>query len=88
MSAEVLFTCTFNEAAKNSRMRRNHLMAWPNPFVGKFDWVSPPVLNALTRLAVEMCPATGVLRAIGYERAGGQELPEQVTLTCELAAAA
>ena len=35
-----------------------------------------------------MCPATGVLRAIGYELAEGRDLPEPVTLTCELAAAA
>ena len=87
VGAEVLFTRTFNEAAENSRMRRNHLLAWPSPFVGNFDWVSPPVLNSQTRLAVEMCPATGVLRAIGYEQTRGQELPAQVTLTCELVAA-
>jgi hypothetical protein len=33
-----------------------------------------------------MSPATGVLRAIGYEQVEGQELPEPATLTCELAA--
>jgi hypothetical protein len=88
VGAEVLFTRTFDEAAENSRTRREHLTAWPGPFVGEFGWVSPPVLNSQTRLAVEMCPATGVLRAIGYEQAEGQELPEPVTLTCELAAAA
>jgi hypothetical protein len=35
-----------------------------------------------------MSPVTGVLRAIGYEQAEGQDLPKPVTLTCELAAAA
>jgi hypothetical protein len=88
VGAEVLFTRTFDEAAENSRTRRDHLAAWPRPFVGGFEWVSPPVLNSQTRLAVEMSSATGVLRAIGYEKAEGQELPEPVTLTCELAAAA
>jgi hypothetical protein len=82
---EALFTRTFEEAAENSRTRRKHLEAWPRPFVGDFDWVSPPVFNSQTRLAVEICPATGVLRATGYERTEGQELPEPVTATCETA---
>jgi len=88
VAAEALFTRTFDEAAENSRTRRYHLEAWPGPFGGGFEWVSPPVLNSQTRLAVEMCPATSVLRAIGYEQAEGQELPEPVTLSCELAAVA
>ena len=88
IGAEVLYTRTFDEAAENSRMRCDHLAAWPGAFVGDFEWVSPPVLNAQTRLAVEMCPASGVLRATGYEQTEGQELPEAVTLTCELAAPA
>jgi hypothetical protein len=85
VGAEVLFTRTFDEAAENSRTRRNHLGTWPGPFGAGFEWVSPPVLNPQTRLAVEMCPATGVLRAIGYELREHEELPEPVTLTCELA---
>jgi hypothetical protein len=88
VGAEVLFTRTFDEAAENSRTRRDHLEAWRGPFGGGFEWVSPPILNSQTRLAVEMSPATGVLRAIGYEQAEDQKLPEPVTLTCELAAAA
>ncbi len=88
VGAEVLFTRTFDEAAENSRTRRDHLAAWPGPFVGGFGWVSPPVLNSQTRLAVEMCPATDVLRAVGYEQAEGKELPEPVTLTRELTEAA
>jgi hypothetical protein len=87
VAAEVLFTRTFNQAAENSRTRRDHLEAWSGPFDGRFKWVSPPVLNSQTRLAVEMCPATGVLLAIGYEQAEGRELPEPVTLSCELAPA-
>ena len=84
VGAEVLFTRTFDEAAENSRTRRDHLAAWPSPFVGGFGWVSPPVLNSQTRLAVEMSPATGVLRAIGYEQTEGQELPKPVTLSTSL----
>jgi hypothetical protein len=85
---EALFTRTFDEAAQNSRTRRDHLEAWPGSFVGEFGWVSPPVLNSQTRLAVEMCPAIGVLRAIGYEQIESQELPKPATLICEVAAAA
>jgi hypothetical protein len=82
VGAEVLFTRTFDEAADNSRTRRDQLAAaGPGPFAGGFGWVSPPVLNSQTRLAVEMCPATGVLRAIGYEQAKGELLPEPVTRT-------
>ena len=84
VGAEVLFTLTFDEAAKNSRVRRDQLAGWAGAFVGTFEWVSPPVLNSQTRLAVEMSPATGVLRAIGYEQAERHELPEPVTLPCEL----
>ncbi len=82
VGAEVLFTRSFDEAAENSRTRRHQLAAaGPGPFAGGFGWVSPPVLNSQTRLAVEMCPATGVLRAIGYEQAEGELLPEPVTRT-------
>ena len=32
-----------------------------------FDWLAEPVLNGLTRLAVEASPATGDLRVLGLE---------------------
>ena len=35
-----------------------------------------------------MCTAVAFVPEIGYEQADGQELPEPVTLTCELVAAA
>jgi hypothetical protein len=35
---------------------------------GAFDWVRAPVLNGLTRLAVEASAATGELRVVGFER--------------------
>jgi len=79
MGAEVLFTRTFDEATENSRSRRDYLESWSGPYGTGFEWVSPPVLNSQTRLAVEMNPATGVLRAVGYEQAEGNELPEPVT---------
>jgi hypothetical protein len=89
MPSDVLLTRSYEEAADRSRARSDQLAAWPGEFARQnFDWVVPPVLNQFTRLAVEMCPATGVLRAVGYEMATGAELPAPVTLTCELAAAA
>jgi hypothetical protein len=89
VSSEVMFTRSYEEAANNSRTRREQLAGWSGDFAnGTFDWVIAPVLNSFTRLAVEMCPANGMLRAIGYEKVDGAELPQPVTLTCELAAAA
>jgi hypothetical protein len=89
ISSEFLLTRSYEEAAENSRTRRAQLAAWPGKFGrGSFDWVAPPVLNPFTRIAVEMCPARATLRAVGYELAPGGELPQPVTLTCELAAAA
>lgn len=84
VAAEVLLTRTADEAAENSRARRKHLAAWPAACVKEFAWVSPPVLNSQTRVAAEMCPATGVVRVVGYEQAHGQELPEPATLPCQV----
>lgn len=82
VAPEVFFSRTFEQAVENSRERRDHLAAWPSSFVGDFAWVSPPVLNSQTRIAVEMCPAAGALHASGYEQARGEEqLPEPVTHT-------
>ncbi|HXZ45210.1 MAG TPA: hypothetical protein VEH02_00580 [Pseudolabrys sp.] len=88
VGADALFTFSFEEAAKNSRRRSDHLAAWSSVFVGDFAWVSPPVLNSQTRVAVEMCPATGVLHAIGYECMDGEEFPQPATEICQVAVAA
>src|SRR5438477_1296959 len=88
MPSDVLLTRSYEEAANRSRARRDQLAAWPGQFArDNFAWVTPPVLNRLTRVAVEMCPAKGLLRAVGYENAPGAELPAPVTLVRELAAA-
>ena len=68
--------------------RKQQLAAWPGAFAdGTFAWVTPPVLNTFTRLAVEMCPGKGVLRAVGYETLPGCELAQPVTHSRELSAA-
>jgi len=87
--ADLMFTRTYEETAANSRRRREHFEGWTGQFSNEsFAWVAPPILNQYTRLAVEMCPAKGILRAVGYEAIPGSELPQAVTLTCELRAAA
>ena len=75
---------SFAEAARVSRARRESLAAWDGSLAaGTFDWLREPVLNPYTRLAVAMNPASGVLRAVGYDMNGGQ-LPEPVTAVSAL----
>jgi hypothetical protein len=87
--ADLILTRSYEETAASSRARREQFENWMGRFAnGCFDWVAPPILNPYTRLAVEMCPAKGVLRAVGYEMISGSELPQAVTLTCDLQKAA
>lgn len=87
--SEVLLVRSYEEAAENSRARRETLGDWPGSLArGGFDWVTPPVLNPCTRLAVEMCPASGTLRVMGYENIDGEELPRPATRALEQTAAA
>jgi hypothetical protein len=79
-------TDSFADAAKYSRARRESLVDWGGICAApSFAWVREPVLNPYTRLAVAMCPARGVLRAVGYE-ANGTLLPQPVTAMCDVAA--
>ena len=81
-----IFTNTFEDAAANSRARRETLTNWPGRFAHEsFAWITPPVLNPFTRLAVEMCPAAGVLRAVGYELLPGSDLAQPATLPTDVA---
>ncbi|MGH6672701.1 MAG: hypothetical protein ACRECV_12115 [Xanthobacteraceae bacterium] len=75
---------SFAEAADHSRARRDALAGWAGSLAERgFSWVRPPVLNPYTRLATAMCPASGILRTIGYDAAAA-ELPEPVTQLCEI----
>ncbi|HEY6259599.1 MAG TPA: hypothetical protein VIY51_27805 [Xanthobacteraceae bacterium] len=86
--SQYMFTRSYEEAGERSLRRQQQLAAWPGQFAhGTFDWVTPPVLNSFTRIAVEMCPRQGVLRAVGYENSPDGELAQPVTQTCELTAA-
>jgi hypothetical protein len=72
-------TCSFAEAAIQSEARREALSSYGGRVSeGQFDWVTPPVLNPYTRLAVAMNPRAGILRVAGYE-ACNEGLPRPVT---------
>ena len=79
---------SFADAAGYSRARRETLAFWRgSPSDSAFDWVQPPVLNPYTRLAVAMCPASGILRAAGYDKpvsAAQADLPVLVTQFSEV----
>jgi hypothetical protein len=86
ISADKLFSCSFADAAESSRQRRESLAGWSEPFSnGDFGWVTPPVLNLYTRLAVAMCPSAGTLNVLGYEAVPGVALPQPVTQICSVA---
>jgi hypothetical protein len=77
-------TSSFAEAAGYSRARREALAGWSGSLAGSgFDWVRAPVLNPYTRLATAMCPASGILRTVGYDVTEA-DLPEPVTQLCEI----
>ncbi len=81
-------TSSFADAGDYSRARREALAGWGGAVSeASFDWVTPPVLNPYTRLAVAMAPACGVLRFRGYD-ATGDALPAPVTQMCEIKVAA
>jgi hypothetical protein len=78
-------TGTFYEAAESSRLRGDGLVRWRGSFaLDSFAWLVPPVLNACTRIAVEMCPARSILRAVGYELMAGRDVPDPATLPCRM----
>lgn len=83
IAGDVLLACSFEQAAANSRERRVALAGWAGSLSHEaLDWVTPPVLNPYTRIAVVMCPALGLLRATGYEAPAPGVLPVPVTAPC------
>ena len=85
ISARRFLSSSFADAAGYNNARRDSLKTWDGALSAPgFDWVREPVLNPYTRLAVAMCPAAGLLRAVGYDRTEA-DLPEPVTRPCEVA---
>jgi hypothetical protein len=80
-----LLTISYAQARVRNRARFDALWRWPHAFgEGDFAWVAPPVLNPFTRVAVEMCAASGTLRAVGYEPGDGADLARPATQLREL----
>lgn len=80
VGADVVMTCSAAEAGAASRRRREALAGWN----GSFDrdslaWVTAPVLNRFTRLAIEMCASSGFLRVAGYELDSGDAVAHRAT---------
>jgi hypothetical protein len=79
-----------SEDAHDSAERSAIIEGWAGRAGTPFERVRPPILNAMTRLAVEADPARGTLRAVGYEEvAGGEDrvLPATLQLDWGLAGA-
>jgi hypothetical protein len=70
--------CGDGAPVENNIRRRTALAAWTDRDADHFDWVTAPVLNACTRLSVEMCPAKGDLSVAGWE-AGEHRNAQRVT---------
>src|SRR5580704_12352874 len=88
VSSRYMFTRTYEEAAARNLSRKQGITDWNGAFArDAFAWVTAPVLNPFTRVAVEMCPGDGVLRAVGFETLPGCELAQPVTNARELIAA-
>jgi hypothetical protein len=88
IGSEIVLTCSYEEAGNRSHARRHAIAEWRGSFArDSFAWVVPPVLNKYTRVAAEMCPASGTLRVVGYEHVAGAEWAQAVTVPCEIAAA-
>ena len=77
--------CGAGEPVENNIRRRSTLAAWSGRDANDFDWVTAPVLNACTRLSVEMCPATGQVTVAGWEADSGSAARVTAISTFQLA---
>jgi hypothetical protein len=59
--------CGVGRPAENNVRRIAALSAWAGRETPGFEWVMPPVRNSFTRLSVDMCPAIGAVRVMGWE---------------------
>jgi hypothetical protein len=62
--------CGEGTPVENNRRRRAALAVWQDRDGADAAWVATPVLNACTRLSVEMAPASGRLVVAGWEPDG------------------
>jgi hypothetical protein len=62
--------CGEGSPIENNRRRSAALVAWSGRDADDFGWAMPPVINACTRLTVEMCPRDGTVAVAGWEADG------------------
>ena len=62
--------CGEGTPVENNRRRVAAMAAWTDRHPPGLAWAVPPVVNACTRVAVEMCAATGRLLVAGWEANG------------------
>lgn len=85
VGGDLVLTCRYEEAGENSRARRETIDRFAGSLERQpFGWLVEPVNNRFTRLAVEMCPARGVLRVMGLERMSDGNFATPVTEVREL----
>ena len=89
VGGDMVMNATAMEAAERSRNRRESLAGWNGSFTGPgFGWLVEPVLNRFTRVAMEMCPASGTLRVVGFETSPVRDGVDQATEQAVIDAAA
>jgi len=87
IGGDLILTCRYEEAGENSRCRRETMENFAGSLIDQpFGWLVEPVNNRFTRLAVEMCPARGILRVMGLESEDGGSLATPVTHIREVTA--
>jgi hypothetical protein len=59
--------CGTGTPAENNHRRLSTLSDWAGRDGEPFAWAQAPVVNDFTRLTIEMCAATGMLRVAGWE---------------------
>jgi hypothetical protein len=87
IGGDLVLSCRYEEAGENSRCRRETMQSFSGSLMREpFGWLTAPVNNRFARLAVEMCPARGVLRVMGLERIADDMTATPVTAIREVAA--
>ena len=86
VGGDLVLTCRYEQAGENSRCRSETMQSFSGSLMREpFGWLAAPVNNRFTRLAVEMCPARGVLRVMGLERMADDLTATPVTAIKEVA---
>ena len=87
IGGDIVLSCSYDDAAANSRARREAIAGYEGALSGSpFGWLTEPVHNRYTRLAVEMCPARGIIRVMGFDEAPEKALAVPVTQIREVVA--